>query len=112
MRRLYLLQIYLSRVCSPPQAWTVISLSVRGRVLVPFVAGGILLVVAGLPVGGQSPAPVPVVAAPPALPPPAASGRGGVQSFDTPLPDALSPRNASYDISVRLDSVRKELKGR
>ena len=38
--------------------------------------------------------------------------RGGVQAFDEPLPDALSPRNASYDIAVRLDPVRKELKGR
>jgi hypothetical protein len=50
--------------------------------------------------GGQQPASAPVPA------------RGGVQAFDEPLPDALSPRNASYDITVRLDPVRKTLQGR
>ena len=83
----------------------------RERVLLPFVVGAVLVAVAGLQVGGQEPAPAPPPAAP-AGPPPAAASRGGVQSFDDPLPDALSPRNASYDIAVRLDPVRKELKGR
>ena len=55
-----------------------------------------LVAVASLHVGGQEPAPA----------------RGGVQAFDEPLPEALSPRNASYDITVQLDPVRKELKGR
>ena len=75
-----------------------------------FVVGAVLVAVAGLQVGGQEPAPALAPAAPasPAVP----ASRGGVQSFDDPLPGALSPRNASYDIAVRLDPVRKELKGR
>ena len=57
--------------------------------------------------------PCPRLPAPPSLPGgDGAPPRGGVQAFDEPLPDALSPRNASYDIDVRLDTVRKELKGR
>jgi len=94
-----------------PTRGVISSLSVRERVLLPFVVGAVLVAVAGLQVGGQEPAPAPPPAAP-AGPPPAAASRGGVQSFDDPLPDALSPRNASYDIAVRLDPVRKELKGR
>ena len=73
-----------------------------------------LVAVAGLQVGGQEPAPAPASprAAEPAGRAAAAPARGGVQTFDEPLPDAFSPRNASYDIDVRLDPARKELKGR
>jgi hypothetical protein len=69
------------------------------RVLLTVVVGAVLIAAAYPGVGGQQPAP-----APPA--------RGGVQAFDEPLPDAPSPRNASYDINVRLDPARKEIKGR
>ena len=76
-----------------------------------FVVAAALLVAAGVPgLGGQQPAPAP--ARPAAAPDAVRAERGGAQAFDEPLPDALSPRNASYDISVTLDPVRKELKGR
>jgi hypothetical protein len=35
-----------------------------------------------------------------------------VQAFDQPAADALSPRNANYDITVRLEPATKELRGR
>ena len=86
----------------------------RGRVLLSLVVGTVLVAVAGLRGGGQAPAaaPAPPIAAEPAEGATAAPPRGGIQAFDEPLPDALSPRNASYEIDVRLDTVRKELKGR
>ncbi|HXH25841.1 MAG TPA: hypothetical protein VNI78_11360, partial [Vicinamibacterales bacterium] len=37
---------------------------------------------------------------------------GVVQSFDQPEPGARSPRNANYDIDVRLDHARRTLQGR
>jgi hypothetical protein len=91
---------------------------VRASIL---VVGALLVALAGLPLGGQEPAPVspapatpvarrPVVVAQPVAPPP--PPRGGVQAFDTPLSGALSPRNASYDIAVRLDAAAKQLQGR
>jgi hypothetical protein len=71
---------------------------VLGRVLLPIVVVAAALIgAATLGLRGQQPAP---------------AGRGGVQTFDEPLPDAPSPRNANYDISVQLDPGRKELKGR
>jgi hypothetical protein len=86
------------------------------RALISFVAGAILVSGAALGVGGQAPAPPALVPAPrpgaPAATPAAVPPRGGVQAFDEPLPDALSPRNANYDIAVRLDPSRKELTGR
>ena len=42
----------------------------------------------------------------------AATGRGATQTFDAPQPGAQSPRNASYDIDVRLDHDRRTLEGR
>jgi len=72
---------------------------VRRPVLLSIVIGAVLIAAADR-AGGQQQAP------------PAALPRGGVQAFDQPLPDALSPRNASYDIAVRLDPARKEIKGR
>jgi len=38
--------------------------------------------------------------------------RRSVQSFDTPEPGARSPRNANYDIDVRLDHAARTLSGR
>jgi len=70
---------------------------VRRPILLPILIGVVLIAVDGR-LGGQQLAP--------------AAARGGVQAFDEPLPDALSPRNASYDITVRLDPVRKTLQGR
>jgi hypothetical protein len=79
---------------------------------------GAVLLAAAPPGTGQQPA-SPAAAAPPAParqvptdPSAARAARGGVQAFDEPLPDALSPRNASYDISARLDPARKQLQGR
>jgi hypothetical protein len=72
---------------------------VRRPVLLSIVIGSVLIAAADR-AGGQQPAPA------------AAPARGGVQTFDQPLPEALSPRNASYDITVRLDPARKEIKGR
>jgi hypothetical protein len=72
---------------------------VRRPVLLSIVIGAVLIAAVDLAVG-QQPAPA------------AVPSRGGVQTFDQPLPEALSPRNASYDITVRLDPVRKEIKGR
>src|SRR5690348_16971748 len=37
---------------------------------------------------------------------------GSMQKFDRPQPGALSPRNASYDIEVRLDHSARTLTGR
>ncbi|HEV8395246.1 MAG TPA: M1 family metallopeptidase [Vicinamibacterales bacterium] len=71
----------------------------RRPVLLSIVIGAVLIAAVDLAVG-QQPAPA------------AVPSRGGVQTFDQPLPEALSPRNASYDITVRLDPVRKEIKGR
>ena len=86
----------------------------RGRVLLSLVVGTVLVAVAGLRGGGQAPAAAPAapIAAEPAGGATAAPPRAGVQALDEPLPDALSPRNASYEIDVRLDTLRKELKGR
>ena len=50
--------------------------------------------------------PAPVTAAP------VSPAAGPVQTFDTPLADARSPRNASYDIDVRLDHGQRTLQGR
>ena len=38
--------------------------------------------------------------------------QSGVQRFDRPLPGALSPRNANYDIDVTLDHGARRLEGR
>src|SRR5437868_2319226 len=38
--------------------------------------------------------------------------RGSVQKFDQPEPGARSPRNANYDIEVRLDHAARALTGR
>src|SRR5918995_3280841 len=38
--------------------------------------------------------------------------QSGVQRFDRPLPGALSPRNANYDIEVTLDHGARTLEGR
>jgi len=73
---------------------------VRRPVLLSIVVG-VVLIAAADHAGGQ-----------PQKAPPAAPLRAGVQTFDQPLPEALSPRNASYDITVQLDPVRKEIKGR
>lgn len=70
------------------------------RAVLPSIVIGAVLVAAAGRAGGQQPAPA------------APASRGGVQAFDQPLPDAQSPRNASYDITVALDPARKELKGR
>jgi len=72
---------------------------VRRPVLLSIVIGAVLIAAADR-AGGQQQAP------------PAALPRGGVQAFDQPLPDALSPRNASYDITVTLDPAGKQIKGR
>jgi aminopeptidase N len=45
-------------------------------------------------------------------PQPAATGRGATQTFDAPQPGAQSPRNANYEIDVRLDHDRRTLAGR
>jgi len=70
------------------------------RVLLPVVVGAVLVAAADPGAGGQQPA---RAAAPP---------RRGVQTFDQPPAQTPSPRNASYDIAVRLDPARKEIKGR
>jgi len=72
---------------------------VRRPVLLSIVIGAVLIAAADR-AGGQQPAPA------------AAPSRGGVQTFDQPLPEALSPRNASYDITVTLDPAGKQIKGR
>ena len=43
---------------------------------------------------------------------PAACRHAGVQTFDQPYAGARSPRNASYDIDVRLDHAARTLPGR
>ena len=62
--------------------------------------------VLGLVLAAPSPAPVaqvpsPATATPPALP----------ASINAPLPGALSPRNASYTIDVRLDPAKRTITG-
>jgi len=70
------------------------------RVLLPVVVGAVLVAAADPGAGGQQPAQA------------AAPARRGVQTFDQPPAETPSPRNASYDIAVRLDPARKEIKGR
>jgi hypothetical protein len=72
----------------------------RRPAIVSLVVVAVAIAAAGLGVRGQQPVPAPLAA------------RGGVQTFDEPAADGLSPRNANYDISVRLDPVRKQITGR
>ena len=41
-----------------------------------------------------------------------ASGAEGSQRYDQPIPGARSPRNASYDIDVRLEPGDRSLHGK
>ena len=71
-----------------------------------FFALSVILAAAAAGTGAQDIArqPLPQIESRPAAAP--------VQSFDQPAPGGLSPRNASYDIDVRLDHAARTLTGR
>jgi len=87
---------------------------VRSGVLIFVGLSTVALAVASALAGGQQPArsPAPPVRTQAKASPPPTPGRGGVQAYDQPIAGGLSPRNANYDIDVRLDPVKKELQGR
>ena len=70
-----------------------------------------LIAIASLQTLAQIPGPPPAASSPPTTVDRTERPRG-VQSFDTPEPGARSPRNASYDIDVRLDHAGRRLRGR